>query len=168
MTQGTGGGTPKSPMEALVERLREAVRQRLDQTGAITEESLERALKESRDWAAKLKEQYGDELPKAIEEVRRDFRAAMAQARERTRKHLDPERIGAGVLGFARELARKAGARLNLFAQELDERLTHKAGDEAGPGTYTCTQCGHARHMESAGPLPPCPNCRHTVFRRGY
>jgi hypothetical protein len=158
---------PKDLKEALVERLREAVRQRLDQTGAITEESLERALKESREWAAKLKEQYGDELPKALEQVRRDFRAALEQARAQARQHLHPERLGAGVLGVARELARQAGARLNRFAQGLDRRLTVKAGDEAGPGTYTCTECGHPQQVETPARLAECPQCRNTAFHRG-
>jgi rubrerythrin len=168
MSQAKDGGTPKPPWEALAERLREAVLQRLDQTGALTEESLERALKEAREWAAKLKEQYGDDLPRAFEQVRRDYRAKLAKAREQSRQHLDPERIGAGVLGVARELARQVGMRLNLLAAALEARLTRKAGGHAGPGTYTCNHCGQTLHIETPMPLPPCPHCRNTEFRRGY
>jgi hypothetical protein len=168
MTEKDPGASPKEQMEALYERLSKSVRENLEKAGALTEESLERALKESRDWAAKLKEQYGEDIPKVVEYVRRDFREAIHTAREQTRRSLDLDRIGAGVLGFVQKMARKAGSRLDSFAKDLDERLAYKTGEVAGPGTLTCTACGQQMHFESATRIPPCPKCRQTAFRRGY
>ena len=168
MTGQESGGSPQEQIAALYERMSAMVRDRVEKAGALTEESLERALRESLDWAARLKEQYGEDLPNVLESVRRDFREAVRAAREQTRKSLDLERIGAGLLGFVQRMAREAGSRLDSFAKDLDERLGYSTGEVAGPGTLTCLHCGHPQHFDAAARIPPCPKCHETSFRRGY
>ena len=164
----TGATPPKTSLENLYERMSKVARENLEKAGALTEESLERALKESRDWAGRLKEQYGEDVPKVMEYLRRDFQEAVKAARQQTRKSLDLDRIGVGVLGFVQKMARKAGSRLDSIAQDLDERLTYKTGEIAGAGTLTCAQCGQQMQIGSATRIPPCPKCRGTFFRRSY
>jgi hypothetical protein len=169
MSEHESGGAPsKSNLEALYEKMSKAVRENLERAGALTEETLERALRESRDWASRLKEQYGEDIPKVIEYLRRDFQEAVNAARQQTRKSLDMDRIGAGILGFVQRMAQKAGSQLDSFASRLDERLTYKTGEVAGPGTLTCTQCAQQMHFSAASRIPPCPKCRNTTFRRSY
>lgn len=163
-----GGDAPKSNLEALYERMNKVVRDNLEKAGALTEETLERALKESRDWAAKLKGQYGEDIPKVMEYLRRDFTEAVNAARQQTRKSFDLDRLGVGVIGFVQKMAQKAGSRLDSIAKDLDQRLTYKTGEVAGPGTLTCVQCGQTMQFASATRIPPCPKCRSTQFRRSY
>ena len=168
-----GGGPPPGDseprgMESLYEKMSKAVRENLEKAGELTEETLERALKESREWARQLREHYADDVPKVVEFLRRDFQDAIRLTREQTRKKLDIDRLGVGVLAFVQRMAQKAGSRLDSFASRLGERLTYKTGEIAGPGTLTCLNCGQQMAIETASRIPPCPKCRGTGFRRSY
>lgn len=164
----SGGPSTKQSLEALYEKMSTVVRANLERAGTLTEETLERALKEARDWARQLKEQYGEDVPKVAEYLRRDFQEAVRQAGKQTRRSLDLDRIGVGILGFVQKMAERAGSQLESFASKLDERLTYKTGEVAGPGTLTCTRCSQHLSFDSASRIPPCPKCRNTTFRRGY
>jgi isocitrate dehydrogenase len=163
-----GGGAAGSGSESLYEKMSKAVRDSLEKAGSLTEESLERALKESREWARQFRAQYGDDIPKVAEFLRRDFREAIRITREQTRKKLDWDRLGVGVLDFVQRMAEKAGNRLDGFASRLGERLTYKTGEVTGAGTLTCTACGQQVILDGAARIPPCPKCRGTAFRRSY
>jgi predicted RNA-binding Zn-ribbon protein involved in translation (DUF1610 family) len=42
-----------------------------------------------------------------------------------------------------------------------------RTGEKPGVGTYYCTNCGQAVHLDdSSDVLPPCPRCSETEFRR--
>jgi hypothetical protein len=162
------GGAEPGGLESLYEKMSKAVRENLEKAGGLTEETLERALKESREWARQLREHYADDIPKVAEFLRRDFQDAIRQTREQTRKKLGIDRLGVGVLAFVQRMAQKAGSQLDSFASRLSERLTYKTGEIAGPGTLTCLNCGQQMSIESASRIPPCPKCRGTGFRRSY
>jgi hypothetical protein len=167
-----GGPAPadseRQGLESLYEKMSKAVRENLDKAGQLTEETLERALKDSREWARQLREHYGDDIPKVAEYLRRDFQDAVRITREQTRKKLSPDRLGAGLMAFVQRMAEKAGSQLDSFASRLGERLTYKTGEVAGPGTLTCAACGQQMAIENASRIPPCPKCRGTAFRRSY
>ena len=168
-----GGGPPPGDsgqrgLESLYEKMSKAVRDNLEKAGELTEETLERALKESREWARQLREHYAEDIPKVVEYLRRDFQDAIRLTREQARKKLDVDRLGVGVLAFVQRMAQKAGSQLDSFASRLSERLTYKTGEIAGPGTLTCQNCGQQMSIESASRIPPCPKCRGTGFRRSY
>ena len=163
-----GGPGSKQSLESLYEKMSTVARESLERAGTLTEETLDRALKEARDWARQLKEQYSEDVPKVAEYLRRDFQEAVRHAGEQTRRSLDLDRIGVGVLGFVQKMAERAGSQLESFASKLDERLTYKTGEVAGPGTLTCTQCPQQLAFDSASRIPPCPKCRNTTFRRSY
>jgi hypothetical protein len=172
-TGSKGGGPPPADsgqqgLESLYEKMSKAVRENLEKAGALTEETLERALKESREWARQLREHYGDDVPKVVDYLRRDFQDAIRITREQTRKKLDLDRLGVGVLAFVQRMAQKAGSQLDSFASRLSERLTYKTGEIAGQGTLTCVNCAQQMSIETASRIPPCPKCRGTSFRRSF
>jgi len=41
----------------------------------------------------------------------------------------------------------------------MSEETQVKAGCVVGPGTYTCTSCGHEHVLESEKDLKACPSC---------
>ena len=164
----SGGPGSQQGLEAIYEKVSTVVRANLARAGTLTEETLARARKEARDWARQLKEQYGEDVPTVAEYLRRDFQEAVRQAGKQTRRSLDLDRIGVGILGFVQKMAERAGSQLESFASKLDERLTYKTGEVAGPGTLTCTQCSQHLSFDSASRIPPCPKCHSTTFRRGY
>ena len=155
-------------LESLYDKMNKAVRENLEKAGELTEETLERALKESREWARQLREHYADDVPKVVEFLRRDFQDAIRLTREQARKNLDIDRLGVGVIAFVQRMAQKAGSRLDSFASSLGERLNYKTGEIAGQGTLTCLNCGQKMSLDTASRIPPCPKCRGTGFRRSY
>lgn len=60
--------------------------------------------------------------------------------------------------------------RLELMAlqRELQQQQSSKyhAGEIAGPGTLTCSQCGEVIRFKQAEKIPPCPKCQGSVYRR--
>ena len=158
----------RDSLETLYEKMNRVFRRNLEKAGALTEESFEKALKESREWARQLKDHYAEDIPKVTEFLRRDFQEAVRQAGDQTRRRLDLNRIGAGVMGLVQRMAQKAGSQLDSFASKLDERLAYKTGEVAGPGTLTCTQCSQQLVFDAATRIPPCPKCHNTGFRRSY
>ena len=100
--------------------------------------------------------------------LRRDFQEAVRQAGDQTKKSLDLNRLGVGVMGFVQRMAEKAGSQLDSFAGKLDERLSYKTGEIAGPGTLTCTSCAQQLVFDTATRIPPCPKCHNATFRRSY
>lgn len=159
---------PRHNLESLYERMSRAFRDNLERYGALTEETMERALEETRDWARQLREYYNEDVPRVSEFLRRDIQEAVRQARQQTRRSLDFNRIGAGVMGFVQRMAKNAGSRLDAIASRLDERLTYKTGEVAGPGTLTCARCEQVLVFEHPRRIPPCPRCHSTAFRRSY
>jgi hypothetical protein len=163
----TGGDGPSSLTE-LYEKMSRAVRESVERAGAVTEESLERALKEARELAQRLREDYGEDVANVSEFIKRDWHEAIRMTREQTRRSFDLDRLQAGLLGVLLKLAQSAGSQLESFANRLNERLTYKTGEIAGAGTLECRECGQHLSFEKATRIPPCPKCRSTVFRRSF
>ncbi len=62
------------------------VRERVEHAGAVTEESLDRALKEAQELALKLKQDYGEDVAKVAAYIRRDWHEAVRISGEHTRR----------------------------------------------------------------------------------
>ena len=152
----------------LYEKMSRYVREKVEKAGVVSEEMLERTLKESRDLAKKVKETHGDDIGKVSDFLRRDWQEAVRITRERTRKNLDLDRLQVGVMGLLSKLAHSAGSQLEGFSTKLSERLTYKTGEIAGAGTLACQECGQQLQFEKPTRIPPCPKCRGAVFRRNF
>jgi hypothetical protein len=158
----------KGNLVELYEKMSKIVRENLERAGMITEDVFERGMRESRDWAFKMKDYYGEDIGKVSDYIRRDWHEGVRLTREQARKSLDLDRLQAGLLGVLSRLAGSAGSQLETFASKLKERLTYKTGEIAGAGTLECKSCGQTLMVEKPTRIPPCPKCRGTVFERSY
>lgn len=152
----------------LYEKMSRSFKENLERAGTLTEDAFEKALKESVDWAGKLREHYSEDISRVSGFIRRDWHDAIRVSRERTRRSLDLDRLQAGVMDLLSRLAKIAGAQLEGFANRLNDRLTYESGEITGPGTLQCAQCEQVLAIEKTTRIPPCPKCQHTLFRRSY
>jgi len=166
----SGGNEEESDRDTseLYEKMSHALQDRLEHAGKISAEAFDHALRETREWAERMKENYGEDVSRVGESIRRDWLDAIRYTREQTLKNLDLERVQVGVMGFLARLARSAGAQLEQFADRVSERLTYKTGEIAGAGTLVCEKCGQQLVLERPKRVPPCPKCRHTHFSRSF
>ena len=155
-------------LAGLYEKMSTVLRENLERAGMITEDTFERALDESRDWALKFKENHRDEIGRVAEFLRRDWQEGMRSTGERARKTLDPDRLHAGMLGLLLQFAHSAGGWLQAWAARLRERLTYRSGEIAGAGTLACNACGKQLRFERPTAIPVCPNCGGGAYTRGY
>ncbi len=170
------GGSPRQGEQSdgrpnltdLYEKMSGMFRENLERAGNMSEEAFERALKDTREWADKLRESYGDDVSRVTDYIRRDWHEAIRFTRDQTRKSFDLERLQVGVLDVLFMLAKSAGSQLASFAKRIDERLTYKTGEITGAGTLECTQCRQHLTFSKATRIPPCPKCRNTHYRRSY
>jgi ElaB/YqjD/DUF883 family membrane-anchored ribosome-binding protein len=158
----------RTSLADLYEKMSKVLQEQLERAGTLTEEAFERALKESREWAGRMKENYAEDIASVSESIRRDWLNAIRYTREQTRRSLDLDRLQAGVLGLLSRLARSAGSQLESFANRINERLSYKTGEIAGAGTLQCSKCGQTLTFEKARRIPPCPKCRNTNFTRSF
>ncbi|MBI3993955.1 MAG: hypothetical protein HY342_11830 [Candidatus Lambdaproteobacteria bacterium] len=164
----SGGNGGRGNLTELYERMSKLVRERMERAGAITEETLERALKESQELAAKFKLNYGDDVAKVADFVKRDWYEAIRLTRDQSRRSFDLDRLQVGILGLLSRFAETAGNQLESFARRVNERLTYKTGEIAGAGTLECQQCHQHLNFDKATRIPPCPKCRGTIYRRSF
>ncbi len=156
-----------NPVE-LYEKMSKTLRENLERAGSFTEEVFEAALRESREWAQKLRENYSSDVGRVSDFIRRDWHEAIRISREQARKSLDLDRLQLGLLALLARLAQSAGSQLESFASRLNERLTYKTGEIAGAGTLECSGCGRQLPIEKPTRIPPCPKCRGTDFLRSF
>ncbi|MDH4120173.1 MAG: zinc ribbon-containing protein [Deltaproteobacteria bacterium] len=158
----------KKKLVEVYEKMSVIVKKNLDKAEVVTEEALEKAIKESKAWAAKQKVKYGPEVQKAADALRRDFQSRLTKATEETKKGLNLERLGAGILSLTQRVAKTVGVGLDHFADKLNDKITCHTGEVTGAGTLTCAKCGAKVKLTKASLIPECPKCGHNTFRRGY
>ncbi|MCZ6628258.1 MAG: hypothetical protein O7E56_08530 [SAR324 cluster bacterium] len=162
------GGAQKGNLVDLYEKMSKILGENLDRAGMITEEAFELALKESREWAQKMKEDYGEDIAKVSDFIRRDWHEAIRHIRQQAQKSLGIGRIQVGLLEVLSRMAESAGSQLEIFANKLKERLTYKTGEIAGAGSLECQNCEQMLEFEKPTRIPPCPKCRGTIFSRRF
>lgn len=170
--KGFAGGWSREDLTELYETMSRIFRDNMERAGTLTEEAFERALRETRDWAGKMRENYrdhyADDVSRVADYIRRDWHEGIRYAREQYRRNFDFDRLQAGAMGALSRLAKSAGEQLEAFASKLSERLTYKTGEIAGAGTLQCLQCDQQLVFDKATRIPPCPKCHGTQFRRSF
>jgi len=164
-------GSPKDDDQGaseLYEKMSRVFQERLEQAGKISVEAFDHALRETREWAERMKENYGEDVVRVGESIQRDWMDAIRYTREQALKNLDLERVQVGLLGFLGRVARSAGTQLEQFADRVSERVTYKTGEIVGSGTLVCEKCGQLITLEQPRRVPPCPKCHHTHFNRSF
>ncbi len=166
--QEPGGEGKRENLTELYETMSRFFRENLERAGSLSDEVFERALREAREQAAKLRDTYGDDVGHVADSIRRDWHNAIRFTGEQYRRKLELDRLQAGVLGVLARLAKSAGEQLEAFASQINQRLTYKTGEIAGAGTLQCDRCEQTLSFEKATRIPPCPRCHGTVFRRSF
>ncbi|HKI99330.1 MAG TPA: hypothetical protein VKB51_12730 [bacterium] len=165
---GPGPGWGRENLTDLYEKMSGIFRDSLERAGTFSEEAFERALRESREWASKFRENYAEDISRVAEFIRRDWHAAIRFTQEQYRRNFDLDRLQAGAMGVLSRLAQSAGAQLETFAGKINDRLTYKTGEIAGAGSLQCTKCEQVLSFDKATRIPPCPKCHGTQFRRSF
>jgi hypothetical protein len=163
-----GNGGSRENLTELYEKMSRVFRTNMERAGSLSEEAFERALRETREWAGRLREHYADDITRVGDYIRRDWHAGIRYTQEHYRRNFDFDRLQAGALDLISQLAKMAGAQLEAFASKINDRLTYKTGEIAGAGSLQCTNCEQVLSFDKATRIPPCPKCRGTSFRRSF
>jgi len=166
--QESKGSDSKASTVELYEKMSKIFREKFERAGSLSEEAFEKAMSETREWGERMRDNYGDDVSKVTEFIRRDWHDAIRFTREQTRRSFDLERLQAGAMDLISRLAKSAGTQLEDFASRISERLTYKTGEIAGAGTLQCIKCEQNLILDKATRIPPCPKCHNTLFRRSY
>lgn len=162
------GGEQWRDLTELYEKMSQMLHMQMERAGILSEEAFDRALKETRERAEKLKEDYGEDVSRVSDALRRDWLNTMKHLKGKARMNLDMDRVQAGVLGLISKLAESAGSQLEHFINHVNERLTYKTGEIAGAGKLECTECQQPLVFDKPRRVPPCPKCRNTHFKRKF
>jgi hypothetical protein len=79
---------------------------------------------------------------------------------------LDLERAEQRMLDLFASVADQTSLQLQEMAEQLRETAIYRSGEVTGPGTLVCSGCGKELLCQAPGPIPPCPQCQGTEFRR--
>lgn len=134
-------------------------------------QTLDEALKKSREELAGAGDYSREKIDKVAGFVRRDL-AALGQNAGKTgdtlRKAVDPKRVAFGAQSAFSRIMGSAAGLLGELAQKTEKNLEIKTGEVTSFGTLTCKDCGAEMRIKKTGRIPPCPKCHKTVFRRSY
>ncbi|MEQ6289539.1 hypothetical protein ACFPAG_02815 [Vogesella sp. GCM10023246] len=92
----------------------------------------------------------------------------LQQLGESTRDHLNPNRLGAGMLASLATLLHAAGSAMTTLSEKTEEMLEYRTGEITTAGTLTCKACGQKVHLTTTSMIPPCPSCHATLYRKSY
>jgi uncharacterized protein YicC (UPF0701 family) len=128
-----------------------------------------------RERLAQLAEEEAESLEQ--EDFRHEIVEAVKDDLEHTREALASE--GHDVRETLRDWAGDIGTKLLSIADHTDVTLEQirveaertrprewLAGHVTSPKRLECLQCGAILHHDTFGPIPPCPKCGGTAFRR--
>lgn len=136
-----------------------------------TQPTLKHGIDAAREKASELGELSREEADSIAGYLRRDISDAAEYLAE----------TGSELADWLRfDIAQVEDRMLEAFASVADQttvelkRLEGQArlvgewhtGEITGIGTLYCVDCGEELHFHATGHIPPCPKCRHTVFKR--
>jgi hypothetical protein len=164
----------KDPVDRLVEayeRMLERVHEAADSAEKKTLPWLREALDDARDKAVELEELSREEADKIARYVERDVKDAagfIADSGQEFRDWLrfDMSLIQDRFLDMFAGMADQTSQALRDIAEQAREASAYHTGEITAPGVLECTECGELLHFEKTGHIPPCPKCKHTIFRR--
>jgi hypothetical protein len=84
------------------------------------------------------------------------------------KEQLHPERLRDGTLAVLGSAFRAGGDLLQSWSRWANEAVVYEAGETASAGTLTCLNCGRVIHLAKTSPVPLCPDCLATRFRKTF
>jgi hypothetical protein len=147
------------------------VRTAIEEAEESTLPALQRMIHRARDTAVELGELTREEAEKIAYFVQRDLQDAGRHLAESGHElgdwlRFDVDLIEDRLLEALSLAADHTKLEMLQFEQELAAGPVWNSGEISGPGTLVCDSCGESVHFHATGEIPPCPNCRHTVYHR--
>jgi polyhydroxyalkanoate synthesis regulator phasin len=147
------------------------VRSILGEGGSQAEPKVYKGIEAAKKDAVETGELTPEEANRLGEYLRRDLQDA-ATYLSNTGKALsdwlmlDLELIEEQLLDAFSQVADKTQLELALWAEQARHAQDYQTGEIAGIGTFACLNCGEHLYFPKAKPIPPCPKCHHTLFKR--
>jgi len=166
-----------SPIDKLTHaynRMMERVKIRLEEVEEAEKAVLPK-LKQSIEHAAEKAVELGElsqhEAQKIGAYLKRDLQDA-GQYLAKTERELsdwlrfDINLVEDRLLELFSSAADKTSLELLDLEEELEEASSYQTGEITGPGTLQCSNCGELLAFHTTSSIPPCPQCKGTVFSR--
>lgn len=169
MSQNTN--TPSKLTDAY-KRMLERVQTTLEGAETQTASRLHHAVELAKEKAAELGELTREEAVKVGDYVKRDienaahFLAADEESEFAQWLRFDIERVEEDILESFLSVADQTKLELLRLEHQALAPVTYHTGEVTGIGALICTQCGHELHFFGPGHIPPCGNCKGTLFVR--
>ena len=133
--------------------------------------SVREAIEHARERVAEIGEVTREEAEQIGEYVRRDLHDAgdyLSRTGRELREwaQIDLDLVERGLVDLFMRAADRTRLELDAFQREVEAGPPYHTGEMAGPGALQCENCGQVVRFHGPGHIPPCPACRHTVFRR--
>jgi len=133
--------------------------------------SLREAIDHARERVVEIGEVTREEAEQIGEYVRRDLHDAgdylSRTGRElRDWAQIDLQLVEQSLFDLFARAADRTRLEIEAFNRELQAGPPYRTGEMTGPGSLRCENCGQLMHFHQPGHIPPCPSCRHTLFRR--
>ena len=165
---------PHDPVERMVdayETMLETVNGMLDKAEKSALPTLKHSLDSAREKMVEMNELTREEAEKISRYVERDMTDAahfLSDTGDEFRDWLsfDIKLIEDRLMEMCANVADRTRLELDRFADQARQASQYRTGEITGPGTLVCAGCGKELHFHKAGHIPPCSQCRGTVYRR--
>ena len=129
------------------------------------------ALDEAKEKVAETMELTGEEIEKISDYVVRDLHDAAEYIAVGERElgdwlRIDALYIESSLLDMFSHMVDETALALNEIKLKADEIGVWNTGEITGIGTLACKDCGEILQFKTTGPIPHCPKCNHTEFKR--
>lgn len=155
---------------AVYRQLRDELQRRLAAIrGNVDARAIQDAFERATAQVRRAGEHAGTSVTRAAERLRKDMSQAAGAIGPRWE---ELSGRAAGVFSVWRDRGGEFLARAASGVNDWLNRSGRRGGSAyhtrtiVSAGTFQCARCGRLIPMESGGPLPACPDCRHTEFRR--
>ena len=166
---------PKINLEQAADKLVQGYNTMMDKLSEWTEKADESAgpmiingIKEAEEFLTELKQWSVEEIDLISLYVKRDLQDAAVKMEKDNKSFLDwlefdKQLIEEKVLAVFASMADQTRLELDHLKETASEWHT---GEITGIGILVCQNCGKELHFNKPGRIPPCPSCKHTVFKR--
>ena len=156
-------------LHSLYERCIEEIKQRLEHTATVSEETFRAAAYAVRDYLATSMDGQQEEINNIIEILLKQWDQVFTHSNQ-VRQGIRDSRVVQDWTERGVSLLANLAGTVRTFASDveshLQRELEYHTGTVVGTGNFFCTQCDKVIKKVRVGPLPPCSRCHGTVFRR--
>ncbi|MCW9013352.1 MAG: zinc ribbon-containing protein [Gammaproteobacteria bacterium] len=152
-------------------RMMARIRDSIDTAEAEAVPTLQRAIDQAKKQAIHLGEITLEEAEEIGNYIKRDINDAAEYLMETSHEFsewlmLDIDIIEQKVLELFLSVADKTRVELEQLSHPKCDITEYHTGEITGPGSLVCIKCKQMVHFNTTSQIPPCPNCKHTDFKR--